>query len=155
MKSIAYRQARPDDAAALADIRVAAMRPSLEAIGRFDKDRARQRFLSTFDPLQTTLVLQDAQIVGFFVVRDMPDHIWLDHLYVSPDQQGKGLGRYVMRELQSRAAAFRLPIELMALRDSPANAFYTSLGFVQVREDTFDIYYRWHADPAPERSFDD
>ena len=37
----------------LADIRVAAMRPSLEAAGRFDPVRARRRFRDTFEPSDT------------------------------------------------------------------------------------------------------
>jgi hypothetical protein len=40
--------ASPDDAQMLADIRVESMRPSLEALNRFDPVRARDRFLSTF-----------------------------------------------------------------------------------------------------------
>ncbi|MBC3908772.1 hypothetical protein [Undibacterium umbellatum] len=37
-----------DDATHLADIRVLAMRPSLERIGLFDAERARQRLLVNF-----------------------------------------------------------------------------------------------------------
>jgi len=35
---------------ALVAIRIAAMRESLERIGRFDRQRARERFLAGFDP---------------------------------------------------------------------------------------------------------
>jgi hypothetical protein len=37
-----------DEKEALAELRIAAMRPSLEAVGRFDPDRARSRFLNNF-----------------------------------------------------------------------------------------------------------
>lgn len=152
MSKVSYRPAQGDDADALAKIRVAAMRPSLEAIGRFDPERARHRFLSAFDPSKTTVILKDDQVVGFFVSQDLADHIWLDHLYIVPTAQGAGLGRCVVRKVQAQANKMGLPIRLMALRDSPANAFYTSLGFVQVREETYDIYYQWTAELRPGRS---
>ena len=42
------------DGEALASLRVAAMRESLERIGRFDPQRARQRFLATFEDRKST-----------------------------------------------------------------------------------------------------
>jgi len=45
--------AKDADAELLAQIRVEAMRPSLEAVSRFDPERARNRFLSSFQPLDT------------------------------------------------------------------------------------------------------
>ena len=44
---------------ALADLRVAAMRPSLEALGRFDPDRARSRFLDKFIRVATRKIVVD------------------------------------------------------------------------------------------------
>ncbi len=38
------------DAGTLVQMRIAAMKEGLERIGRFDPQRARVRFLSTFDP---------------------------------------------------------------------------------------------------------
>src|SRR5262245_26909572 len=54
-----FTPAAAADAEALVALRIAAMRESLERIGRFDPQRARDRFLSTFAPEQTQhLVLQ-------------------------------------------------------------------------------------------------
>lgn len=53
------------DGPALADSRVLAMRESLERIDRFDPDRARERFLSSFDPADTRNTVVGAQRVGF------------------------------------------------------------------------------------------
>lgn len=51
-----YRKAQASDAEALADLRARAMRPSLEAVGRFDPVRARKRFLDGFVPDQTQVL---------------------------------------------------------------------------------------------------
>jgi hypothetical protein len=50
---ITFENAVASDAEALAAIRVEAMRESLERIGRFDPQRARERFLSAFSPTHT------------------------------------------------------------------------------------------------------
>ncbi|MEO1920178.1 MAG: hypothetical protein ABGW81_10840 [Paracoccaceae bacterium] len=46
----AYSKATPSDGEPLADILVAAMRPSLEAVGRFDPARARVGFSNGLIP---------------------------------------------------------------------------------------------------------
>jgi len=134
---------QPGDAGKLADIRVAAMRPSLEAIGRFDPVRARERFLASFDPADTTLVFMGDALAGFLVVRKRRDHLYLDHLYICPEHQGAGLGRQIVRSVQVTASKAGKPIRLMALKDSPANGFYKSCGFDFVRSEGFDNHYAW------------
>ncbi len=61
---VTFEPASADDAEALVTIRIAAMRESLERIGRFDPQRARDRFLSGFEPALTRHVLLDASTSG-------------------------------------------------------------------------------------------
>lgn len=124
------------------------MRPSLEAIGRFSPERARERFLKGFDPADTTVIEVGEKVAGFFVVRRRKDHLYLDHLYVAPAHQGRGLGRVVVANLQASAELEGLPIRLMALNGSPANDFYKGCGFTLVSSDDLDTIYAWQAPPA-------
>ncbi len=140
---ITRRTAMPSDAPALAELRAEAMRPSLEALGRYDPLRVRRRFLDSFVPAETTVLLNVEQIIGFFVLRQRPDEHYLDHLYLADQARGLGLGRRVVAELQQDARAAGLPIRLMALKGSPANGFYRACGFEAVGEERFDILYRW------------
>lgn len=141
--SFVIMPARASDADRLAALRVEAMRPSLEAIRRFDPDRARNRFLRSFEPADTRLVVCAGELVGFYVLRRCEDHLYLDHLYLCADWQGKGIGRRIVAGIQEEAEALLLPLRLMALRGSPANGFYRSCGFEVTRTDTLDIYYQW------------
>lgn len=135
------RTPQSEDAEALANIRVQAMRPSLEAIGRFDEDRARRRILDTFDPTATREILVNEERVGFIVVRLLPDHFYLDHLNIAPAHQGAGLGSAVLRELIHEARVAGKPMRLGALKFSPSNNFYVSHGFRLEREEEWDNYY--------------
>ena len=139
--NLAFIPTALSDAQTLADIRVAAMRESLERVGRFDPQRARERFLAAFEPELCRFIEADGVRVGFFVVRPFPDHLYLDHLYVLPEHQAKGIGSAVLQEVMADADARRLPLRLGALRDSDANLFYRRHGFVQVAESEWDIHY--------------
>lgn len=143
MPKMSTSNATNDDASSLAAIRVVAMRPSLEAIGRFDPERARKRFLETYDPRDTQVVRVRNELIGFYVVRTRHDHLYLDHVYIHPTHQGRGLGRNIVRSIQDQAREMGLPVRLMALRGSPANDFYLSCGFVLEQSDDLDNYYTW------------
>lgn len=129
------------DADALVNIRIAAMRESLERLGRFDPQRARERFLATFEPALCRFIAVDGIRVGFFEVRRFPDHLHLDHLYILPEHQARGIGSAVLRHLLADADAQGLPVRLGALRGSDSNAFYRRHGFTPIDESEWDIYY--------------
>lgn len=132
------------DAQSLAELRVIAMRPSLEAVGRFDPDRARNRFLGAFVAADTKVIYRDNAPAGFFVVRDRDDHLYLDHLYIDPKYQGTGMGRGIVDLIKADARTRQMPIRLMALNGSPANGFYQSCGFEMTDQDDLDTQYIWH-----------
>ena len=138
---IAFESAVADDAESLVALRIAAMRDSLERLGRFDPDRARARFLDGFEPANTRHVVVDGERVGFVVVKPDGDDLLLDHLYVLPAAQGRGIGAAVIADVLARADARRAGVRLGALRGSDANRFYQRHGFVQVGESEWDIHY--------------
>ena len=125
----------------LATLRIAAMQTSLERVGRFDPQRARERLQQSFYPDDTAFIVLDGLRIGFYTFRVAEDRCLLDHFYIRPSSQSSGVGSYVLRQLLARADAKQLPVHLGALRDSPANRFYQRHGFVQTAEDEWDIYY--------------
>jgi GNAT superfamily N-acetyltransferase len=139
--NIAFPNTTQPDAETLVAIRIAAMRESLERIGRFDPQRARERFLSTFDPALCRFITVDGVRVGFIVIHPEADHWLLDHFYILPEHQGKGIGAAVLQDVFANADAQSMPIRLGALRGSDSNRFYQRHGFVQTDEAEWDIYY--------------
>ena len=117
------------------------MRESLERLGRFDPQRARDRFLAGFDPALTRHVLADGERVGLVVVRPQGDGLLLDHLYLAPSAQGRGIGAAVMAAVLTDADARGLPVRLTALRESPAKRFYERHGFVLREQSDWDDHY--------------
>lgn len=141
--SLRIHPASPDDANMLAEIRVESMRPSLEAINRFDAVRARERFLKSFTFHDTFILQIQNEIAGFYVLKSYTDHLYLDHFYIKTRFQGRGIGKHVLKSLQALAAETSKPIKLIALVESPANAFYRSMGFLLKRVEDVDNHYLW------------
>lgn len=142
-EGLQFQPASPDDLAVLTELRLAAMRPSLEAIGRYNPDRVRQRLAESWDPAHTVLALQAGQLAGFFTWRETPAELWLNHLYIHPEHQSAGIGRAVIAWVQGLAARQAKPLLLHALRESPANRFYQFRGFVRVADLEWDHLYEW------------
>ncbi|MGF6931560.1 GNAT superfamily N-acetyltransferase [Paraburkholderia sp. UCT70] len=139
--NIAFSDTTESDADILVAIRIAAMRESLERISRFDPQRARERFLRSFDPARCRFIEVDGVRSGFILIRPQADYWLLDHLYILPAHQGKGIGAAVLRDVFANADAQRMPIRLGALRGSDSNRFYQRYGFVKADEGEWDIYY--------------
>lgn len=152
MATVSLAAAAPDDLDALVALRIDAMRESLERIGRFDPVRARERFVSGFTAAYTRHILSGDERVGFVVVRPGDGELLLDHLYVRPGSQGRGVGAAVLALVFAEADAAVLPVRVGALRDSASNRFYLRHGFQLVERGEFDNYYvrrvRGTADPC-------
>ena len=139
-----------EDGESLVALRIEAMRESLERIGRFDPSRACERFLAGFSPEDTRHVLLDGERVGFFVLRPYePGGLLLDHLYVHPSHQGKGIGAVVLAQVFMEADAIGAQVRVGALRESDSNRFYARHGFMLVEQGEFDNYYVRSSQNAP------
>ncbi|MFB0948578.1 MAG: GNAT family N-acetyltransferase [Burkholderiaceae bacterium] len=145
LEKLRFTVVSEQDGESLALIRLEAMKESLIAVGRFDPERAKKRFLDTFEVQDTHGLEMDGQRVGFFVLRERDDHLLLDHLYVLPDFQGKGIGAVVLDAVFDRANRAGKPVKLGALVGSRSNDFYSVHGFKLVGQDEFDNYYEWTA----------
>ena len=147
---LALAPASDDDFEALLALRMAAMRDSLQRLGRFDPQRARERLSRAFEPAHTRHVLLGGERVGFVVLlpqlQARPPHLVLDHLYIAPPAQRLGVGSWVMTQVLDEADRQGLPVRVTALRLSDANRFYLRHGFELQHESDWDLHY---LRPAP------
>ena len=131
------------DFEALAALREAALRESLERLGLFSQERSRERLRSNFRPECMRHIVCDGQRVGLLTVFPEGDALKLQHLYLAPGSQGQGIGAWAIEQVKTEARAQGRDIKLEALPQSDANRFYVRHGFVQVGQEEFDIFYRW------------
>ena len=138
----ALRPATQEDIEPIAEIRAEVMRPDLERLGRFDPHRVRQRFRDSFRAQHTSVITVDGHLAGSVALR--PDAAtnshWLEHFYLSPAHQRRGLGSAVLRTLLAGTDARGRTVRLDVLQGSAAQRLYERHGFVVERQDPVDVF---------------
>lgn len=134
------RPATSEDLDAIAEIRAVVMRPDLERLGRYDEHRVRQRLRDAYTPEHTSVVEADGDVAGCVALRPSEDGWWLEHFYLAPEHQGRGIGTAVLAGLLARTDAEGTPVRLNVLQGSAARGLYERHGFTLEREDPVDVY---------------
>ncbi|MFH8484403.1 GNAT family N-acetyltransferase [Streptomyces longisporoflavus] len=136
----ALRAADSADLETIAELRAIVMRPDLERLGRFDEHRVRQRLRDAYAPGHTKVIVADGAFAGCVALRPAEDGQWLEHFYLDPALQGRGLGSAVLRELLGRTDSDGAVVRLNVLRGSPARRLYARHGFTVESEDPVDVF---------------
>ncbi|MEK8027798.1 MAG: hypothetical protein RLY78_596 [Pseudomonadota bacterium] len=139
---LSLQPACDDDFEALLSLRLAAMSESLQRLGSYDPQRARERLSRAFEPSHTRHIVCAGERVGLVVVLPKDGHLVLDHLYIAPSAQRMGIGAWVMRQVLAEADAHGLPVEVSALKLSEADQFWRRHGFELRHDDGWDLHYR-------------
>ncbi|ELP66934.1 acetyltransferase, GNAT family [Streptomyces turgidiscabies Car8] len=138
------RPATASDIEPVAELRAVVMRADLERLGRYDEHRVRQRFRDAFDPAHTWAIEVGGEFAGCVALRPAEDargHVhWLEHFYLDPRLQGRGIGSGVLRDLLERSDGDGTPVRLNVLQGSPARRLYERHGFVTETEDAVDVF---------------
>ncbi|MEU6725978.1 GNAT family N-acetyltransferase [Nonomuraea wenchangensis] len=138
------RQASAADVEAVAELRAVVMRADLERLGRYDEHRVRQRLRDAFLPAHTWVIEVGGVFAGCVALRPAGDDgrssYWLEHFYLDPRAQGRGIGSAVLRELLERCDREDAVVRLIVLQGSPARRLYERHGFTFERADPVDVY---------------
>ena len=152
------RKADPADAPAIAVIHRSALRgalPYLPDLHTQDEDLAffRDRVLARCEVWVGTD--RGGTVVGFCGLSEG----WIEHLYVAPSHQGRGVGGRLLRHAMTRQPALQL---WTFQRNVRARSFYEQHGFIAVRETDGsgneekepDLLYAWsrQSAEAPDRT---
>ncbi|GAA1956131.1 GNAT family N-acetyltransferase [Kitasatospora viridis] len=140
MNDWTMRAATPADLEPLVELRAVVMRPDLERLGRYDGARVRQRLRDAYQPSHTWIVELGAATVGCVALRPAEDGYWLEHFFLAPELQGRGIGGAVLRELLDRCDQEATPVRLNVLQGSAARRLYERFGFTLDREDPVDVF---------------
>ncbi|WP_370413312.1 N-acetyltransferase family protein [Streptomyces fradiae] len=135
------RPATAADVEPVAELKAVVMRPDLERLGRYDTHRVRQRLRDEFRPAYTTVIEVAGAFAGcvsFAPYKAGPGY-YIEHFYLAPETQGRGLGTTILRTLLARADAEGVPVRLVVIRGSAARRLYEREGFTVESEDPIDV----------------
>ncbi|WP_204358325.1 GNAT family N-acetyltransferase [Streptosporangium sp. 'caverna'] len=134
------RSAETADVEVLADLRATVMRADLERLGRFDEHRVRQRLRNSFSTQHTSIIMIDHELAGCVTVRPADGGQLLEHFYLAPHHQGRGLGSAILRAILERTDAQGMVVRLNVLQGSAARRLYERHGFVVETQDPIDLF---------------
>jgi ribosomal protein S18 acetylase RimI-like enzyme len=127
------RPAVPEDSEFCYELHRAALGPYVAAVWGWDETVQREFHERAFDPAHTQIVTVDGRDVGVLVVERRPTEIYLGLIEIHPDDQDRGIGGALIRELLAEAAGRGLPMALEVLAvNHRAYALYKRLGFREV-----------------------
>lgn len=136
-----FAPAAESDFETLVALRIAALRESLERLGRFDPARARARFRATFDPATLRLVRVDGELAGCIALSRRDDAFEIEHFFVYPERQKSGLGSAVLAAILAETDAAGVAVRLGVLKHSDAARFYQRHGFKHTHSEEWDDYF--------------
>ncbi|WP_156759756.1 GNAT family N-acetyltransferase [Microbacterium karelineae] len=140
MPQWSLRTAASDDVEPIAELRSVVLRADLERLGRYDEHRVRQRLRDGFDPTCTRIIEVDGAFAGCIAMRSAGDGDWLEHFYLDPHLQGRGIGTEVLVHELTGADREGRVVRLNVLQGSAARRLYERHGFAVDAEDPIDVF---------------
>ncbi|SET12474.1 GNAT family N-acetyltransferase [Paenibacillus sp. NFR01] len=140
MEQITLHQSQNSDVEIIANLRAIVLHDDLTRLGRFNEEKVRQRFRDAFDPVHTWIIKEDSSFIGCIAFKPILDGYLLEHFYIHPDHQGKGIGSQVLENLLKQDYVIGKRVTLNVLQGSQAQRLYERFGFKVDSEDLIDIY---------------
>lgn len=106
-------------------------------------DAQDRHYREHFPDARFDIVEVDGEAAGRLYVDCGTDEIRVLDIALLPEQRGRGVGRVLMRALQSEATSHRKPVVLHVEEYNPACRLYLRLGFVPVKRDGIHIRMMW------------
>ncbi len=97
--------------------------------GAWDEALQDRLFEESWIPHKFEIVLCDGNPCGFLSIEDRPDHIYVSHIVIVPQFQGRGIGSRLLNEEMRRGREAKSPLRLQVLRENRAIELYRRLGF--------------------------
>jgi ribosomal protein S18 acetylase RimI-like enzyme len=114
------------------------------AFTRMQFDAQKTHYDKFFPRSRHEIIMLGPQRAGRVWVDRSEAEIHLLDIAILPEFCGKGLGTAVLKELIDESEQKRQPLSVYVLSHNRALRFYERLGFVQTREEDFNLYLERH-----------
>jgi ribosomal protein S18 acetylase RimI-like enzyme len=86
------------------------------------------------------IIVYDGQRAGWMETQEDTQRIFLAHIYIKSELQGKGIGTYALTVLIRRSEVAGKSLTLSVMKNNPARKFYEKCGFEVVGEERFKYH---------------
>lgn len=140
--NLQYKKASESDLDFLLDLRMKTMNEHYANSSLpTDRESTLQRVLYQFE--KANIILFNNEPIGLLKIDRSKDKIEVLQLQVDPSQQGKGLGKIILKQIIAEALSSQKPVVLSVLKTNKAQNLYSSLGFVTIDENEHSYIMEW------------
>lgn len=125
------------------------MKSMTEELLPWNKDKQIALIRQALESGNVQLILCDGERAGWMETHENTDRIYLAHIYIKPELQGKGIGTCALNLLIRQAGAARKSLTLSVMKNNPARRFYEKRGFELVGDEPF----KYHMMYTPENPY--
>jgi ribosomal protein S18 acetylase RimI-like enzyme len=137
---ISLRPARDQDREFIERIYFETQRWIIESLfGWSDDETERANFADSYDAENTQIITIENKDAGWLTVQRDRD-IHLQSIYITAQQQRKGVGTLLIQQLIDEAATSGMVVRLSTARINPAQRLYERLGFIVVDEGPYKVH---------------
>ncbi|MEY8759854.1 GNAT family N-acetyltransferase [Chryseobacterium tongliaoense] len=137
-----YKKASENDIDFLLDLRIKTMNEHLSSSNLpTEKEFHLQRIQYRFDKAQ--IILLNDEPIGLLKADRSEDKIEVIQIQIDPKQQGKGIGKAILKDIIEESLSVRKPVTLSVLKTNKAQNLYASLGFKVIDEDEYSYMMRF------------
>lgn len=125
---IKYRKATEDDVALTYSIKRRSTKHLIEKIWGWEDNFQIDYYRKNFAPGKTQIIIHDNSEIGFFVINEDPDKVFIENILIDPAFQGKGIGTKVLADIIIGAANKKIELQVFKI-NVRAKQLYERLGF--------------------------
>lgn len=145
LDGVSVRMAREGDREAFVDITERVLGPHAYVTFDITPDALRAGVRGDFHAHLTVALVAAGRPVGFVVIEQQPDQVWIDLMVLDTEHLGRGLGTAILTWLQTWSRATDVPLALSVLELNPARGLYERVGFFVERVVSPRVYMCWRS----------
>jgi ribosomal protein S18 acetylase RimI-like enzyme len=116
------------------------MKSMTERLLPWDPDKQLSMIQEALQGGNMQLILFNGERAGWMETQEDSARIYLAHLYIKPELQGKGIGTRALSVLIEQAEAAHKSLSLSVMKNNPTKAFYEKRGFEVVGDERFKYH---------------
>ena len=115
-------------------LHVATMREYVDKTWGWDAAQQGTAYPTNHEPAEIQIITYDDTDIGMIAIEEREADVFVPHVEIRPEYQGRGIGSSILEQIISDAAQRHEPVSLRVLRVNPARVLYERLGFKMIEE---------------------
>ena len=133
-QNVVLRPATPADEQFVYDVKKEALGPYITEVFGWDEEAQMRFHMEEYQMENSYIILETTHSIGWLAFHQEGEVLVIDHLYLLPESQGKGVGKQLLSFVLETADRNENRVQLGVLKVNPARRLYERCGFTIIGE---------------------